>query len=339
MSFSKKILIGLVLGAFVGLFLGEYASIFNLAAEAYIKLLQMTVLPYITVSIIHAIGSLNYSLVRRLGIRVGAVLLCVWVLSLIYVLLFSVAFPHMTNASFFSNALTESPEPFDFINLYIPSNPFHSLANNIVPAVVLFSIITGIALIGIEKKKVLLDWLGVMEETIAKATRFIVRLTPYGLFAIAAYTIGTVTIDQIERLEVYLVTYVAVALLFGLWVLPGLISALTPIKSRAVLQETKNAFITAFITSDLFIVLPILTDSCKKLLQEHQITASEGDNMPEVIVPASSRRGFDGRSDCAASRPGRFELKSKIAISKDVQMGFMIPPSIRCHDLGEGSEL
>ena len=39
-------------------------------------------------------------------------------------------------------------EPFDFLNLYIPTNPFNSLANNVVPAVVLFSVIVGAALIG-----------------------------------------------------------------------------------------------------------------------------------------------------------------------------------------------
>ena len=49
-------------------------------------------------------------------------------------------FPPHETASFFSTTLIEEREPFDFLNLYIPSNPFNSLANNIVPAVVLFSV-------------------------------------------------------------------------------------------------------------------------------------------------------------------------------------------------------
>ena len=287
MSFSKQILLALALGTLVGLFLGEYASFFNIAADIYVKLLQMSVLPYVTVSIIYSIGSLSYPMVRRLGVRVGSIILFIWAISLVYALLFAVVFPHITNASFFSPALVESTESFDFVNLYIPSNPFHSLANNIVPAVVLFSLITGIALIGIEKKQILLEPLAILEQTISRATRFIVKLTPYGLFAIAAFTAGTLTIDQIERLEIYLVTYVAVSFLLGLWVLPGLISALTPIKSRAALQATKDALITAFMTSNLFIVLPILTEACEKLLKQNQITSEGAENMPEVIVPAS----------------------------------------------------
>ena len=39
------------------------------------------------------------------------------------------------------------------------------------------------------------------------------RLTPYGLFAIAANAAGTLGVEQLSRLQIYLVVYVAVALL------------------------------------------------------------------------------------------------------------------------------
>jgi Na+/H+-dicarboxylate symporter len=44
MSSSTKILVGLVAGAFVGLFLGEHVSMLKIAADGFVKLLQMTVL-------------------------------------------------------------------------------------------------------------------------------------------------------------------------------------------------------------------------------------------------------------------------------------------------------
>ena len=40
MSSSTKILIGLASGVFVGLFLGEHASVFKVAADGFVKLLQ-----------------------------------------------------------------------------------------------------------------------------------------------------------------------------------------------------------------------------------------------------------------------------------------------------------
>jgi L-cystine uptake protein TcyP (sodium:dicarboxylate symporter family) len=58
MSFTSKILLGLVLGILTGVFLGEMAAPFTIGGEVYIGLLQMTVLPYIVVSLISNIGGI-----------------------------------------------------------------------------------------------------------------------------------------------------------------------------------------------------------------------------------------------------------------------------------------
>ena len=56
MSFSRQILIGLGLGILTGLFFGEGAGVLKWAADGFVKLLQMMVLPYITVSIVSSLG-------------------------------------------------------------------------------------------------------------------------------------------------------------------------------------------------------------------------------------------------------------------------------------------
>ena len=56
MSFSRQILVGLTLGIAAGLFFGEDAAALKWAADGFVKLLQMMVLPYITVSIIGSLG-------------------------------------------------------------------------------------------------------------------------------------------------------------------------------------------------------------------------------------------------------------------------------------------
>ena len=90
----------------------------------------------------------------------------------------------------------------------MPANPFNALANNIVPAVVLFSIVLGSALVGVKDRERLLDVLHVAKDAIARATRLVTRLTPYGLFAIAANAAGTLDLEQLGRLQIYLITYV-----------------------------------------------------------------------------------------------------------------------------------
>jgi Na+/H+-dicarboxylate symporter/ABC-type amino acid transport substrate-binding protein len=287
MSFSNRILIGLASGVALGLFLGEYARALQWAADGFVKLLQMTVLPYVIVSIVSSLGALQIAEARSLGLRAGAVVLGLWLLALVFAFLFPLAFPRFESASFFSTTLVEERPPFDFIGLYIPSNPFYSLANNIVPAVVLFSVLLGVALIGVEQKQTLLEVLSVLSEAIARATRFIVRLTPYGLFAVAASAAGTLSLEQVERLQVYLTTYIAVALLVGLWVLPGLVGALTPIRPIEILRLTQSALVTAFVAGDLFIVLPMLIEASKELLTRYGVTDARSAALPDVIVPAS----------------------------------------------------
>ncbi|HTG72534.1 MAG TPA: cation:dicarboxylase symporter family transporter [Terriglobia bacterium] len=287
MSFSKKILLGLIFGVAVGLFFGERIAFLGIAAEGYVKLLQVTVLPYITVSLIAGLGSLSSKEARILGMKVGVVVVLLWLVGLALAFLFPLAFPELKAATFFSTTIIQKHEPFDFLALYIPANPFHSLANNVVPAVVLFSMIMGIALIGIPQKKGLLDLLTLINQVISRATRLIVRSTPYGLFAIAATQAGTLDLAQLERLQVYIVTYLTVALLVSLWVLPGLVAALTPLRYWEILSALRDALITAFMTSSLFIVLPILMDQTRKLLTKHSGSQSQAGSLPEVIVPAS----------------------------------------------------
>jgi Na+/H+-dicarboxylate symporter len=286
MTFTRKILLGLVLGVATGLFLGDRAAPFLLAADGFIRLLQMTVLPYVTVSLIAGIGGLDAATARRLFLRVGALTLVLWGLALGAVFLMPLAFPGLLSASFFSTTMVEQRAPVDFLALYIPSNPFHSLANAVVPAVVLFSAVLGIALMGVNGKERLIDWLQLVERALARANRLVVRLTPLGLFAIAAHTAGTLDLGQVARLRVYLIAYGAMALLLALWVFPGLVACLTPIPARRVLQATQDVLITAFMTADLFIVLPTLIERSKLLLAEAGHTEAAEGSPPDVIVPA-----------------------------------------------------
>ncbi len=285
-STTRNILIGLALGVATGLFFGEKAGVLQLVAEGYLRLLQMTVLPYVMVSLIEGIGSLDGARARHLFVRVGTLSLVLWALALGAVMLMPLVFPEIESASFFSTTLVENRPPLDFVALYIPSNPFHSLANNIVPAVVLFSVFLGVALIGIERKQDLLENLMLIERGLKRANQFAVGLTPIGLFAIAAHIVGTVDAAQFAQVRVYLISYGVMALLLSLWVLPGLVACLTPIPAREILKKTRDGLITAFMTGELFIVLPMLIDRSKELLIAHGLPESQEGSSPDVIVPA-----------------------------------------------------
>ncbi|WP_256872965.1 cation:dicarboxylate symporter family transporter [Candidatus Entotheonella palauensis] len=237
-------------------------------------------------SLITGLGHLNYQEVKSLGLKVGSLLLLSWGLAFAAMLVMPLAYPALETASFFSTSLVKMPESVNFLELFIPANPFHALANNLVPAVVLFSVAVGVALIGLEPKDNLLDNLTTLNRAMARVTQFVSQLTPIGVFAIVASAAGTMSLEELGRLQVYLLTYVAMALVLGLWVLPALITSLTSLTYTQVIGTTRDVLITAFATGSALIVLPLLIERSKELLRQSQLSTPETEATVEVIVPA-----------------------------------------------------
>jgi Na+/H+-dicarboxylate symporter len=287
LSLSAQILIGMSLGLVVGIFFGEYCAFLQIIGDAFIKLLQMTILPYIIISMILGLGGLTFDQAKLMAKKAGVLMLLFWGISFVMVLLLPLSFPEWESAAFFSTSIIEEPKKVDFLNLYIPSNPFYSLANNIVPAVVLFSILAGIALMGMQKKEALLQTLGTASRALIRMTNLIVKLTPVGVFAITAAAAGTMTIEEFGRLQVYLVSFNIAALFLAFWILPMLVTPVTPFKYRDIIGLTRDAMVTAFTTGNLFVVLTVLTESCKQLFEKYDLKEEKTDAYVDVIVPIS----------------------------------------------------
>ena len=161
------------------------------------------------------------------------------------------------------------------------------MANTVIPAVVIFSSAVGVALIGMPRKDALIESLSAFLEALGRVTRFVVGLTPIGVFAIVAVAAGTMTLAEIARLEVYFVIYIAASLYLALWVLPVLISTLTPFKYRDVFRYSKEALLTAFFTQNVFIILPMLIEASRKLYHDYGLNSDDTDSLNEVIVPVT----------------------------------------------------
>lgn len=282
---ASQVLLGLGLGVLAGVVFGEWMRHLQIVGDIFIGLLQMTVLPYIVVSLIASLGRLTYREVRLLATKGGAFILLFWVLAVLVVLGMVLGFPSWSSATFFSTSLIEEREAFDLVGLYIPANPFSSLSNGIIPAIVLASLAGGLALIAVPNKEYLLKNFDLAADAIMRIAQFIVRLAPFGVFALVASTAGTLSIEEIGRLQVYLLTYVGAALLLSFFVLPGLVAAMTPIPYRRVLSGTQDVLITAFATYNLLIVLPLLSERIKEMLDEVDMLDDDTGSAADLIVP------------------------------------------------------
>lgn len=287
MTLSGRILLGLAAGVATGLFFGEMVSGLKVFGDIFVQLLQITVLPYIVVSLIAGFARMQMDQARRLAARGTVVLLAIWAIALAMIFAGSLAFPDIDTASFFGSAAPVDTDGPDLFELYLPANIFYSLANNLVPAVVLFSILVGVALISVEDKSGILPVFDGLSDALARINASIVQLTPYGIFAIAASAAGTMTIEEVGRVQVYLVTYIALALLITFWVFPGLVSAVSGIPFREVLTTFRDALVTAFATGNQFVVLPQIAENCKQLLRRHRVGSEDAESAVDIIVPVS----------------------------------------------------
>src|SRR4029450_12363090 len=281
-----QVVLGLVLGLGGGVCVGDKAAWLQGIGKAFILLLQRTVLPYITLSLITGLGRLRYQDVKMLALKVGALLLGSCVLASLTILLMPLVFPPWEDASFFSTSLVEPPVEMQWLTMFIPSNPFNALANNLIPAVVLFSIAVGVALIGMEEKHGLLKDLALLTQAMIRVTNGVSRLTPLGVFAIVASAAGTMSIEEIGRVQIYVMLYMALALFLTFWVLPAVITSALPVTYKAVVGHTSDVLITAFATGSALIVLPLLVERSKTLLRQSRVGTEDPEAAVEVIIPA-----------------------------------------------------
>src|SRR5258708_6597137 len=77
-SLATKVLIGVALGILTGLFFGEKVAFLKLPGDAFIQLLQMTVLPYVMTSLIVGLGRLSYQQAAALARKCGLILMLLW---------------------------------------------------------------------------------------------------------------------------------------------------------------------------------------------------------------------------------------------------------------------
>ena len=121
----RRVLTALALGVAIGLFLGEYVWPLKIVSDVYVKLLQVTVLPYVLGSVISGLGAQSPQDARRLAVRGGIMLVLFWVATFVIVIATSMAYPTGRSSDAFV-ADPPPPDPIDWIGLYIPSNVFHA---------------------------------------------------------------------------------------------------------------------------------------------------------------------------------------------------------------------
>lgn len=290
MSFPQPPLsVQIISAMFIGLIIGYLSqttySLIDSAANAFVTLLQMTVLPYIVLSLIVGIGGLSPSKAKKISKQSIAIILVMIIVVLFFIFSTPLAFPDWQQAEFYSaNTIKAIPE-FDFVELFITANPFNAFANTLIPAVVFFSICMGIGLMQIKSKRQTLLVLSNLQQAVANINNFVMKFAPIGVFCIGWRAAVTIDASQFDGLVVYMISAIALVFLLCFLVFPGIVATITPFRYREVVNVYREPMITAFATGSFFAVIPVIVEKTKALIKAKYPKDSDLEKISEVIVP------------------------------------------------------
>jgi len=296
-SVGYQVLVAVVLGICTGLFFGPLTTVLKPIGSAYTMLLQMAVLPYITFSLIHGLGSISPQLGKKLFRSGWPYLLTLWILIFVLIYLLATLIPRTLTPLIQSDGSSEISSDFtnNFLTNLIPQNPFYDVLNNIVPAVAIFGLISGLALMHIEKKEPLIGLLERTNQTIEKILVWLGLLAPIGAYVYISIAFGTIHFEDLVKLEMYVFAFIATSLFVTLWILPTLLATLTPLTFKEALQGLRSVCLLPFVTGLSTAAIPFLNSYLKKLSHKHE-THTKFRETSQTILPIAYSFGNIGNA-------------------------------------------
>jgi proton glutamate symport protein len=289
-----QILIAIVLGAVAGLALGEKAVHLKIAGDMFIQLLKMIIIPLILASMVAGIVSLGD--IRRLG-RIGlktfiyytaTTLLAVGVGLVLVNLMKPGVGVDMGAEAAVDLASRETPSIVSIIKDIIPANLFDAMAKDKVLSVIFFSLLLGIAISSTgEKSRTLTALFESLNTVMMKITDWIMLLAPFGVFALMAYTIGTMGFSVLRPLAVYMVTVVLGLSIHAFVTLPVLLSLFGKYSPFKFIKDMFSAVATAFSTASSAATLPITMECLRE-------NTGVSNKVASFVLPLGATVNMDG---------------------------------------------
>lgn len=290
--FPLILLAGIVIGAILGLVMGEKATVFAPLGDIFINLMFTIVVPMVFISITNAVGSMLN--MKRLGKILGSLVLTFVVTGMfaaILVLVVVNVWPPAANTTITmgSAEMEETASIGSMIVGTLTVDDFSGLMSrkNMLPLIV-FAIMSGIAVsaCGGEESPVG-QLLGNLNKIIMKLVDMIMKLAPIGLGAYFANLVGEFGPQLIGDYGRTMLVYYPMCLVYVLIFFPAY--AYFAGGKLGVKKMAKNIFnpaITAFATQSSVATIPVNMEACKQI--------GVPDDISNIVLPMGATMHMDG---------------------------------------------
>jgi Na+/H+-dicarboxylate symporter len=287
----QKVLIGMLLGTIVGYVYGEDAIMLKGIGVVFINLIKMVVVPLIFFSVLNGVASISDATTfGRVGSKAFFAYTATTICAVIIGLSFATFFEPGVNVHI-PLALSQNHAPqteiSDILMNIIPPNPIKAMAEGNTIQIVFFAFFTGFALILIgDKAQLLKEVIASATQLVFKMIEIVIKLTPYGVFAIMAWVVGVYGIDVLFSLGMFVMTVIlalfAQYLIFGVMIL--LCTGLNPMHFYKKMIETQAL---AFATVSSKATLPT---AMRELVQKLGVSKQSA----AFILPLGASMNMDG---------------------------------------------
>lgn len=265
-SLAWQMVLASIAGVLFGLFFGEWCSVFAPWGSAYIMILKITTIPYLAFAIMHGVGQLRSSHAIQI-LKKGLFFIALfWAINIVMIYLTAFLFPKASGAAL-AGYVTNKPTGINFAQVLIPENIFYSLSNNVVPSVVIFSLLVGLSLMHIKEKSSLMQMLEAFVGSLTKITAWISRITPFGTFLIIANQVGTIQLATIKQMGTYIILYILCLSIVIFWIFPRIVSLLTNISMGRWIRHLFPILVLGYTTNVVLVCIPFIIELIKKELQ------------------------------------------------------------------------
>lgn len=303
LSLSAQIIIGLAAGALVGALVNLAGQaqpavhawltdgLFRAVGQIFIAGLMMLVVPLVFVSLVTGTSKLSDpARLGRLALRTLALYLATTAIAVTFALgLALLVGPGKgTELPVGEFSAPVAPSIQDVLINMVPRNPVQAMAEGNMLQIIVFAILVGLALVlagetGRRVSAQFEDW----NEVVMKLVDIVMRLAPYGVFALIAKLAAETGISAFAPLAWYFVLVLVTLLLHAFITYPLLLKSLTGLNPMIFLRKMRTPQLFAFSTASSNATIPVTLRTVERRIGVDNSVAS-------FTVPLGATINMDG---------------------------------------------
>ncbi len=274
MHLTRQIMIGMGAGALFGILLNVFGNlsgieeilvsgVLHAVGAMFIASLQMVAVPLVFVSLVVGITSMgSIASLGRMSIKALALYLLTTAIAVSIALTLAVAVSPGEGIDVSTEAaeveIQPAPPVTQLLIDMVPTNPVTAMAQGNMLQIIVFSMLfaAGVTMAG-RKGKYVVRLFDDLSEAIMHMVEIILRLAPYGVFALIGKAFATQGIDLILPLIAYFLSFAVAIALHGLGTYSLLVRFLAGLSPMTFLRKMRDPATFAFSTASSGATIPI----------------------------------------------------------------------------------